>query len=349
MLSHQEVKYVSQIPTNRICFLGADIGGTNSNFGIFDRVNGDLRMILSLHLKSQQIINFADELQGVLSYLEKNYHITITKACIGAAGVISEYRDKVKPTNLDFLIDVAEIYEKTSLKCCFLVNDFEIIGYGLDRIDPKKIVKVKKGVERPYAQKAILGAGTGLGKCLMAWDEHVRRYRPHPSEGGHADFPVQNQLELELIHFIQKIEGFTCNISWEHVLNGYGIQRIYRFFYQRSVEHANNERKPHPDEIFKSRFSDEHSLVTFKLYTQFYARCAKDYALDALALGGIYIAGGIASHNLPLFELPEFQHEFVNCGKQEELLAQIPIYVITDYNVSLYGAAQFMMLEGLCD
>jgi glucokinase len=41
--------------------------------------------------------------------------------------------------------------------------------------------------------------------------------------------------------------------------------------------------------------------------------------------------------------------EFLNCGKQQELLKQIPVYVITDYNVSLYGAAEYMRLEGLCD
>jgi len=349
MLQFREEKYVEKIPTNIECILGADIGGTNSNFGIFEVINKDLRLILSLHLKSQQIKNFASELQGLLAYLQKTYGIAIAKSCIGTAGVVSQHRDSAKPTNLDFVIDVAEIYSKTTLTCCFLVNDFEIIGYGLARIDPKNIVKVKKGTERPYAQKGIIGAGTGLGKCLMAWDEHAGRYRPHASEGGHADFPVQNQLELDLVHFIQESEQFACNISWENVLNGNGIQRIYRFFHSRSNAHNFSEGEPHPDEIFKARLSNEHSLNTFALYTRFYARCAKDYALDALTLGGIYIAGGIAAKNLPLFELPEFHDEFVNCGKQQELLAQIPIYVITDYNVSLYGAAEYMILEGLCD
>lgn len=349
MLTFREEKYVEKIPTNIECLLGADIGGTNSNFGIFERTDGNLRLILSLHLKSQEIKNFANELRGVLDYAQNTYGITIAKACIGAAGVVSQHRDIAKPTNLNFVIDVAEIYSKTTLTCCFLVNDFEIIGYGLARIDPNRIVKVKKGTERPYGHKGIIGAGTGLGKCLMAWDGHAARYRPYASEGGHADFPVQNQLELDLVHFIQESEQFGCNISWENVLNGNGIQRIYRFFWHRSNNHTNDAGEPHPDEIFKARLADEHGLNTFKLYTTFYARCAKDYALDALALGGIYIAGGIATHNLPLFELPEFHNEFVNCGKQRELLAQIPIYVITDYNVSLHGAAEYMILEGLCD
>lgn len=349
MNAFTEVKYVDSIPRNIECLMGADIGGTNSNFGIFARTDHNLELILSLHAKSQQITDFADEVQKVLAYLNDRYQIRILKACIGAAGVVSQHRDKVKPTNLDFTIDVSEIYEKTTIECCFLTNDFEIIGYGLSRLDPKNIVKVKKGKERPFAVKGILGAGTGLGKCMMAWDEHVQRYRPHASEGGHADFPAQDQLELDLIHFIQQDEQFSCNISWENVLNGNGIGRIYRFFHARSNNHSADMNEPHPDEIFKSRTVDEHSMETFKLYTKIYARCAKDYTLDALALGGIYIAGGIAAKNLPLFELPEFHEEFSNCGKQQELLAQVPIYVITDYNVSLYGAAEYMILEGLCD
>ena len=57
MLQFREEKYVEKIPTNIECILGADIGGTNSNFGIFEVINKDLRLILSLHLKSQQIKN----------------------------------------------------------------------------------------------------------------------------------------------------------------------------------------------------------------------------------------------------------------------------------------------------
>ena len=42
-------------------------------------------------------------------------------------------------------------------------------------------------------------------------------------------------------------------------------------------------------------------------------------------------------------------NEFINCGKQQALLEDLPVYVITDYNVSLYGAAEYMMLENTCE
>ena len=44
-------------------------------------------------------------------------------------------------------------------------------------------------------------------------------------------------------------EGRICNVSWEDVLSGYGIQRIHRFFHKRSGGKG-DDNGPHPDEIF---------------------------------------------------------------------------------------------------
>ena len=345
MLEFKEVKYVDVVPRNIECLLVADIGGTNSNFGIFKFVNGKLELILSIHFKSRKIDKFVPVVKDVLSYLEKEYDIKIKKGGFAAAGVVK--KNKVKPTNLTFVIDMNEILNKTGLTCSFLVNDFEVIGYGLDGIDQKDLVKINEGTALLHANKTIIGTGTGLGKCTLIWNKELERYMPSASEGGHADFSAQTQLELDLLTYIRKVEQRTCNISWEDVLSGDGIVRIYQFFMHRNGKN-NGNKAPHPDEIFNARTRDKNSLNTFELYTKFYARCAKNFALDALALGGVYIAGGIAAKNLPLFELDAFKNEFINCGKQMELLKQVPIWVITDYNVSLHGAAAYMMIEKMC-
>ena len=348
MLPFKEIIYVDPVPRNISGILAADIGGTNSNFGIFRLKNGEFELLLSLHIKSRQITDFTAVVQEILNYLQATHGITIKKSGFAAAGVVSETRDWVKPTNLDIIIDAKDILDKTGLACAFVVNDFEIIGYGLSRIQLKDLVKVNDGKSRIHANKAILGAGTGLGKCILVWHKEIGRYIPSASEGGHADFAPQTQNELDLAMFIKRMEKRTCNISWEDVLSGYGIQRIYRFFCHKSNTPC-EANGPHPDEIFNSRDKDENCHNTFALYTIFYARCAKNFALDALALGGVYIAGGIAAKNLPLFLESSFMKEFVNCGKQQELLQQVPVYVITDYNVSMHGAAAYMLLENMCD
>lgn len=349
MLPYKEVVYVQKDFSGTKALLAGDIGGTNSNFGIFEIQNTACTMLFSLHVKSKEVSSFADLIQDVLTYVDEKYHITITSACIAAAGVISDDRTFVKPTNLPLHIDTKEISAKTGLKNIFLVNDFEIIGYGLALINPKDIVLVNKGTPYQHGHKAIIGAGTGFGKCILYWNKNISSYVPISSEGGHADFPICTQQEFDLCRYIQNSEGWQCNVSWEDVLSGQGIQRIYNFF--KNSDRSSKETKgigthgPQPDEIFKSRLLDAHCAHTFELYTKFYARCAKDFALDALALGGIYIAGGIAAKNLALFEHPAFMKEFFMCGKQQALLQNVPIYVITDYNISLYGAAQYMLQE----
>lgn len=350
MFTIKEVVYVETLPTNVVCVLGADIGGTNSNFGVFQLIGARPLLLLSLHVKSKEVTHFPDLVIAILTLLKEKYSISILHACIAAAGVILRNRTWCKPTNLPFIIDIQEVKQLTNLSYLVLANDFEVIGYGLPAINQKDLVLVNNGIELPHANKAIVGAGTGLGKVILLWSIHHNRYVPVASEGGHADFVPQTQEELELTQFIKQSEQWHCNISWEDVLSGNGISRIYRYFRAKHNHIAANKSLevnggPHPDEIFKSRLLDKHAWNTFVWYSLFYARCAKNFALESLALGGIYIAGGIAAKNLELFQQKEFMQEFYNCGKQQHLLAQIPIYVITDYNVSLHGAVYYLLYQ----
>ena len=106
--------------------LGADVGGTNSNFGIFGIKKKPI-LLFSIHFSSREINSIIPAIISVMSYCRER-GITIKKACIGAAGVISEDRKKCKITNLAWEIDTEEIKKKTKLTSCFLINDFEAIA-----------------------------------------------------------------------------------------------------------------------------------------------------------------------------------------------------------------------------
>lgn len=352
MYEFKEVIYQQTLSRDITCLLGADIGGTNSNFGIFQLVNNKPQLLLSLHTKSQLITDFTQVVVQLLTLLHDKYGINVSKSCFAAAGVISVDRDLCKPTNLNFIIDSRDILRHTNLVCAFLANDFEVIGHGLPGLDPKDLVLVNQGTPRYQANKAIIGAGTGLGKAILHYDLHYGRYMPVASEGGHADFAAYDQHELALVEYIKQIKKSESAVSWEDLLSGNGITRMYQFFKStNSHEKSSHKLDVHglmPDDIFKSRTLDKHAWHTFEWYSRFYARCAKNFALDALALAGVYIAGGIAAKNLPLFKQKCFMEEFINCAKHRELLEHIPVYVITDYNVSLYGAVYFLLLENFC-
>jgi glucokinase len=74
------------------------------------------------------------------------------------------------------------------------------------------------------------------------------------------------------------------------------------------------------------------------MFTRFYGRCAKNFVLDSLANGGLYIAGGMANKNIEIFSTKEFLNEFENAYRRNDILEKVPIHVIVNYDVSLYGA-----------
>lgn len=348
----REVVYVDQLPQQGVFFLAGDIGGTNSNFGILEMGNRQKsRLIISLHVKSQTVTDYTSLVADLVAYIKERYGISFYDACFGAAGIVSENRHLAKPTNLSVTLDTTAIKKASGLPHLLLINDFEAVALGIDLIDPATIITINRGKERKYAHKACIGAGTGMGKAALLWHNHFKRYLPISSEGGHGDCSGQTSQDLALFEFIKQENHGDCPISWEDVLSGNGIQRIYRFlatqekYDETAIAEEIAATRFDPDRISRYAKQDKRCQDTFLLYGQLYARCAKNFVLDVLALNGMYIAGGIAAKNVSLFHNPLFIQEFVRCGRHSSLLEQTPVFVIADYNVSLYGAYAFMELH----
>ena len=68
-------------------------------------------------------------------------------------------------------------------------------------------------------------------------------------------------------------------------------------------------------------------------------RFAGDVALTFKALGGVYIAGGVACGLGPLLDEPQFRNAFEAHPPYEALLAAIPILLITCKEPGLIGCA----------
>ena len=93
----------------------------------------------------------------------------------------------------------------------------------------KDVGVIKKAKNVPKAPIVVIGAGTGLGKTTLIYNENYRSYIPLPSEAGHSDFSAQNHMELNLINFIKKHKKINANVPYEEVLSGRGLSNIYLF------------------------------------------------------------------------------------------------------------------------
>ncbi len=325
------------------CILGCDIGSTNTNIGVFGVKNSKPNLLLSFHFKTQELRSLYYAINEIIEYLQEDYRIKITKACFGIAGVISHNRDKAKITNAKLSISKKQLLNKTKLEKIFLINDFEAVGYGINLLTKDDVIVIKNAQKVSKAPILLIGAGTGLGKAILVYDEHNNAYIPLPSEAGHTDFPAQNKQELELVNFIKKHRKIKESMSYEQLLSGRGISNIYLFLrktkkfketcYTKKIDETNSP----PELISKYRRVDATCKATFEIFKLVYARFARNFALDSLSWGGAYIAGGIAPKNRDIFD-NKFVKTFLQSYKLSDVLKKVPIYLVLNYNVGLLGA-----------
>ena len=322
--------------------LGVDIGATNLRSGIFGVKDGKPKLLCYSKAKSGKLSSLAGFINEAVDYARKRYEFSLKKACIGIAGIVSKENDYAAMTNLNLKLNKKFLLKNTKLKEILFVNDFEAIGYGINTLSSNNLIPVKKSGKIAKAPAVVIGAGTGLGKTILLYNSELKCYIPMPSEAGHSDFAAQTKEEIELINFIKRRDKVQ-NVSYEDVLSGRGLGRIYAFLnskWLKSTAYTKeiNKAKNKPELISEYRKVDRACKKTFEIFAQAYAKFARNCAVDVMPYGGIYIAGGIAPKNKDIFN-KNFIKMFEDNEKMKAVLRKIPIYIISNENAGLLGAA----------
>lgn len=333
--------------------LAGDVSGTNTSLAIAGIRKDSITPLFISRFQSQELKGISDAINETLKYAHEKHNITIQDACLSPAGPISPERDYCNLTNVTWDIDVKQVLVDTELKSLTLINDFEAIGCGLPFLDQDNkdhlVMLAHPGSHnaKPVENgvKGIVGAGTGLGKSILIFNRERGMYIPIPSEGGHEDFPVTDSFEYELIQFIKDRRGGEAPVDFEDVLSGRGLASIYEFLIDFEVFDLNSITKEIEDAddkapiISRNAHQDPACRRALELFVRFYARALRNFALNIMARGGIYMAGGIAAKNMDFFTSGALMKEFEINQTQHKVLRDIPVYVITNYNISIYGAA----------
>lgn len=329
-------------------YLGIDIGGTNTNLAVAGVNNSELTMLFSLHFQTKQLPNLVPAVNTTSRYAADKYDIVLTQACIGAAGVVNRQHDFVQLTNASWSVSLKELLKETTLKSASLVNDFQLIGYGLNVIDHTNkdhIVPLQQSKQQDQHQvKAVIGAGTGLGKTIMTYDKKNKVHVPIPTEGGHADVSLYSHQDVDCAYFIRRWTRRKEPVRYEDILSGSGLELLYQYVratknytttkYTKEIDKSKEKAQM----ITKYAAKDDTCKAVMDMFLCYYARCAKNFALDTLPRSGLYIAGGIAAKNSEYFTASNFLDEFHKSSSRDELLKSLPLYLITCYDISLYGA-----------
>jgi len=319
--------------------LAADIGGTKTGLGLFE-VQGDvLSLVREATFSSKAYATFEEV---VAKFLENNPDVPYTLS-IGVAGPVLD--NQVKLTNLSWELEGHRLERTLGFDRVVLLNDLEATAYGLAGLGPEDIATVFDPGRIIPGNMAILAPGTGLGEAGLFWDGEA--YRPFATEGGHSDFAPRTALDIELQGYLKEI---TDIVSWEHVVSGPGISRIYRFL--RDVRGhkepawltENFKNSSDPAAVISHaamRELDATCIKTMELFVGYMAREAASQVLKHKATAGLLLGGGIPPRIYPLLRKELFREQFIQNSSMAELLEETAINVILNSKAALIGAAYF--------
>lgn len=305
--------------------LAADIGGTNSRFGYFVLAADNT---LSLKEVSWLTTGSGGSLGGQLAKLYAlGFPLPASEtdiAVFAVAGPVEEGK-RCKLPLAGWEIDLDLLAADFPLPRAMLINDFYAQALAVTGPPGQEARLILDGSPGPQSPVAVIGAGTGLGKALLITGDREKA-QVIASEGGHADFPFGGGREQEYQTYLMNRLGEKY-LSGNTVVSGPGLSYLYEFL--------NGEELP-PSQVVKKlpEYPETHAW-----FTRFYARLCRNYVLDTLALGGLYIAGGVAARAPELLTHPAFAEEFRHSPTMGHLLNKVPVRLINDENSGLWGAA----------
>ncbi len=318
--------------------LAGDIGGTHTRLCLAEKEAEKIRVVREQVFASQQ---YPDFLPIVKAFLQDNPDPLPEAACFAVAGPVRQ--QQARATNLPWLLKSRQLKKALSIDKLALLNDFEAVGYGLATLAEDQMVTLQSGQPEKHARRALIGAGTGLGIGSLIYQGN--RYITYPSEGGHVGFAPADDMQNRLLRYLQRSLDYVC---YEHLLSGPGLQRIYRFLLQENrlpSEFSKNIMQADDPAFEISHHAllgdDEIAVQTLDCFIHIYGAQAGNVALNYLASGGVYIAGGIAPKIIERLNSDRFLTAFHDKGVMSELMQSFPIKVIMEEQVGLLGAAEF--------
>ena len=301
---------------NKILLL--DLGGTNLRYALFEEGSAEVRDTKKIALDT--ISNFDDFIEDLVKKF--NIHSMI----ISAAG--PKVNGVISMTNRDLVIDEQALKVKFNLHKCFLLNDWESIGYSLSNIKDVEIELIKKG--NPFNSNTFfIGPGTGLGAALKVQDGQVI-----PTEIGNTTGLTRSLLNNYLID-----DSPSKFVTLEDVVSGSAISSIYEY------KTGNSITSEEVVKLLKEGDKDAESVIAG--FTKSLAEVISDMALTFISGNGVYIAGGLMRTIVEFMDKDLFIEHFTGSKKgiHLELLEKMPIGMINREHACLQGNLNFYNLN----
>jgi glucokinase len=316
--------------------LAGDVGGTKTDLGLFKYSAGTLELVREHRYATAKF----GSLEAVCAeFLGPG--ATVNAACLGVPGPIIDGR--AHATNVPWELSSAALSRVLKGVPVRLLNDLGAIAYGMVNLKPAEFAVLHRAENPPaHGNIAVIAAGTGLGESSLVWEGD--RYYAVASEGGHSDFAPHDAEQIELLRSLAAEFG---HVSYERVLSGPGLWNIYKFLRRESRADepawlsaqiaAGDASAAVSEAAIAGR--DPVCVHALTMFCDIYGSEAANLALKVLALGGVYLGGGIAPKILPMLTNGTFVRGFLAKGRLNEILKRIEVRVSLNPAAGLLGAA----------
>lgn len=315
--------------------LAGDVGGTKTLLALAEPAGESVRVVRETLYQSPLYPGLAPIVRAFLEEVRE----PVAAACLALPGPVLD--GACRTPNLPWFLTEADLVRETGLARLRLINDFAAAAMGVLALPPEAFAPLQEGDEEAHGTRAVIGAGTGLGQAVLFWDGN--RYRSHATEGGHAGFAPQGELQRDLGSYLEKTH---TPVSVERAVSGPGLLRIYRFLVERGVstwpEVTEAIAREDPGEVIARHALARTDIAceqALDLFVTVYGSEAGNMALRTMATGGVYLGGGIAPKILPKLQDGAFLEAFRNKGRMRELMGRIPVRVVLEHRAGLLGAA----------
>lgn len=318
---------MSRPPTELVAL---DIGGTNARFALAS-IGGDgaIRVGEPMTLKTSDYASLATAWEDFARQAECELP---RAAAIAIAGPVTG--EIVRMTNNSWVLDTGALDEQLGLDRVSVINDFGAVAHAVARAPGSDFVRLA-GPDTALPATgtiSVIGPGTGLG---VAHFHRMRSgaYHVQATEGGHVDFAPVDHIDDTIL---RRLRERHRRVSAERVVSGPGIVEIHHAL--AALEHRAIEELDDRT-IWQRGMAREDALCTAAVdrFCMALGSVAGDYAL-AHGSSAVVIAGGLGYRLRDHLPRSGFAERFAFKGRYQQLMASLPVKLITHPQPGLFGA-----------
>jgi glucokinase len=294
-----------------------DVGGTNLRYAYAEI--GAKVISESKKIPLESIEQFDLTLEGLMRANDvMNLVISVAGPKIGSS---------ISMTNRKLVVDQDKLKKKFNLHSCFLLNDWESIGYSLANMNQNEIDIIKTG--KTFNNNSFfIGPGTGLGAALLINNTNVL-----PTEIGNTTGLTKSLIKN------YNLKDESDFITLENVVSGSAISKIFENLTGQLI------KSEQVIELYKEGNNDAVNVING--FTKSLAEVMSDMALTFIAGNGVFFAGSLMRTIVELMDKELFIKHFIGNkkGTHKDLLEMIPIGLINREHACLAGNLNYFNIQ----